>query len=129
MFQSLSRCYNIHSNKTILTVYDSCFTAQVLDTCACTNDNCPQTISNLIKIYERKSLNVSKNVTSYLMWLAKLGWHAYDELESQGANTGYRCPELKFNTKYRKSIKTYMKSPIFTIPTDTRIVRKNGWSI
>jgi len=132
MFKELSRTYCEATNTVTLTIYDSCFTYYMTDPCNCCNLNCPQTLSHLIRVYEKKSLNISKNLASYLMWLAQLGWHTYDELKNQGDTTEARYPRLRFYKKYYSNILQYLNNTIITSTMSKSKVptyRSNGWSI
>lgn len=109
MFVELIRNRNLDGT-IIITIYDSCFVARVVDTCNCRAQNCPETFYHLIKLYERKSLNVSKNLARYAKWLAELGHHAYDELRYQKNELEMKYPAMQYTSKYHRNVLQYMQT-------------------
>lgn len=109
MFCELQRHRNM-DGKVIISVYDNCFTAKVVDNCPCRAPNCPHTFYHLIKLYESKSLNISKNLAKYIDWLADIGKYPYDELREQEYILAAMYPELRYVTKYRYSVSRYIRS-------------------
>jgi hypothetical protein len=109
MFQELVR-FRDNDGGTSIRLYDSCFTIDIADNCNCKAKNCPDTFYHLIKIYEHKSLNISKNLAKYIDWLAGYEWDAYDELRRQSSHIMLYHPEMCYRTKYHHSVMQYMRT-------------------
>jgi len=110
MFQGLTRTYLPSERKVLLSIFDTCFTHQIIEKCLCRDLNCAATTLYLFHIYENKGLNISKNIAAYFHFLEKVGYCAGDEWTQQSQEIERIAPHLQFIKYYKNSIMRYFGS-------------------
>lgn len=98
----------------VVTVADTCFRYRFAEEhCPCQYINCTNTCYHLIKAYQSRNLNVTKNLATYFWWLDySRGYSMLGELEYHKDYLSATHPNLKFAERYYNPIKFYLRHPI-----------------
>lgn len=103
------------NNYCVLWINDTCFKERIIDYCPCHNKSCGTSLEHLITLYERRHLNVAKNLARYYLWLQlnNIIYDHYMELRKHHDCLKKVKPTLavRFNKYYKKSVEQY-----FTLP-------------